>query len=341
MACGSPEYIGRYCERTLDVFECILDDTQSGQTWKGVPIRSLDSLASEQREVCVFLFGRDLGPMVLALDALGLRWGENMHDARAFGDGSQEYDDYCVFEGPEDAAESKDVELHQASGAEWMGGRIVLRKTRGGGPARVFLAEDASLRHGNMVISSDSRICCGRQGTIEFGDGVSMPRDFTLDCSQASQVKVGRNVMFSSQSAIHAASYTRIDIGANCTLGWRLTMYAYAPIEIGAGCMLATGIYAASGAAHDIATASGLKAPKKIVLGERVWIGWGAQLLAGAELGDGSMAASGSIVNKAFAPRSLVAGSPAKVIAEGIEWSRDYTAYKKLYYPPANGAGEE
>jgi serine acetyltransferase len=45
------------------------------------------------------------------------------------------------------------------------------------------------------------------------------------------------------------------------------------------------------------------------------------------------MAASGSVVNRTFPDRSLVAGVPAKAIASGISWDRDFTAYKKLFYP--------
>jgi acetyltransferase-like isoleucine patch superfamily enzyme len=338
IACGSPDYIGRFCDRSVAEFECVLDDSLAGQSWKGVPIRAVGSLAEERREVCVFLFGRDLGPMVLRLAAYGLRWGVNLFDARVFGDGVQEYDEYRVLAGPEEAADSPDVDLHQGVGAIWTGGRVVVRKTRSGAPASVFLAEYASFSHGDIVLSSDGRVCCGRQGRIRLEDNVSLPRDFVLNCSQASKVAVGRNVMFSAHSAVHTASYTEIAIGANCTFGWHLKLYAYAPIEIGAGCMIATNVYAASGAAHDITTASGLKMPKKIVLGDRVWVGWGAQLLAGAELGAGSMAASGSIVNRAFPERSLVAGVPAAIIAQDIGWDRDFSAYKKMYYPPTDDA---
>jgi serine acetyltransferase len=45
------------------------------------------------------------------------------------------------------------------------------------------------------------------------------------------------------------------------------------------------------------------------------------------------MAASGSVVNRAFPSRSLVAGVPAKEIASGISWDRDFSVYKKLFYP--------
>jgi acetyltransferase-like isoleucine patch superfamily enzyme len=162
---------------------------------------------------------------------------------------------------------------------------------------------------------------------------VSVPHDFTLNCSLASTVEIGDGVVFSPHSVVITASYTAIRIGARSTFGSHLDVYAYAPIEIGEGCMFSSHVFVASGAGHDLTVQSDPKPPKKIALGDRVWIGWGAKLLAGAELGSGSMAASGSVINRGFPDRSLVAGVPAKAMASGISWDRDFSAYKRLFHP--------
>jgi acetyltransferase-like isoleucine patch superfamily enzyme len=149
-----------------------------------------------------------------------------------------------------------------------------------------------------------------------------------------SKVNVGDAVVFSADSVVNTASHTRIEIGEGCTFGPHLDFYAYAPIEIGVGCMFSSHVFVVSGAGHDLIVDGQAKLPLPVCLGERVWVGWGAKLLGGAKLGEGSVVASGSIVNRAWPSRSLVAGVPAKLVASEIEWDRDYRAYKKLFYPP-------
>lgn len=333
IAYGAGEYFSRFCDRTAEAFEYFVDDALVGQNRNGIPIRAVASLGSEQREVCVFLFCRDIGAALLALDGYGLRWRENVFDARVFGDGSQVYEDYRILRSVEEAESAAEIELHQGDGARWTAGKILVRKTPGARSTGIFLAEDATLNCDNLVLSSDSRICCGRGGVTTLRGIVSLPHDFTLNCSLASSVEIGDGVIFSPHTVVNTASYTSIRIGARTTFGPNLDLYAYAAIEIGEGCMFSSQVFVASGAGHDLVVESEPKPPKKIALGDRVWIGWGTRLLAGAELGAGSMTAAGSVVNRAFPGCSLVAGIPARAIASGISWDRDFSAYKKLFHP--------
>ncbi len=333
VAYGAGEYFGRFCDRTVESFEYFVDDTLVGQSRNGIPVRAVESLGSEQREVCVFLFCRDIGPALLTLDGYGMRWRENVFDARVFGDGSQVFEDYRILRSLDEVEAAPDIELHQSSGACWSMGKILVRKTPGGRSAGIFLAEDAILNSDDLILSSDSRISCGRGGIITLGGIASLPQEITLNCSLGSSVDIGNGVIFSPRTVVNTASYTAIRIGAKSTFGPNLDLYAYAPIEIGKECMFSSHVFVASGAGHDLIVESEAKVPKKIALGDRVWIGWGSQLLAGSELGSGSMSASGSVINRAFPDRSLVAGVPARTIALGISWDRDFSAYKKLFYP--------
>ena len=52
----------------------------------------------------------------------------------------------------------------------------------------------------------------------------------------------------------------------------------------------------------------------KIVIGNDVWIGAGALLLAGVRIGDGAIVAAGAVVTKDVEPYTIVGGVPAKVI---------------------------
>jgi len=52
----------------------------------------------------------------------------------------------------------------------------------------------------------------------------------------------------------------------------------------------------------------------EVVIGDRVWIGYGAIILPGIKIGDGAVVGAGSVVTRDVAPYSMVAGNPAKEI---------------------------
>lgn len=58
-----------------------------------------------------------------------------------------------------------------------------------------------------------------------------------------------------------------------------------------------------------------------IIIGDHVWIGKNAIILKGVTIGDGAIIAAGSIVVKNVPSKTLVAGNPAKVIKENVEWN--------------------
>ena len=57
-----------------------------------------------------------------------------------------------------------------------------------------------------------------------------------------------------------------------------------------------------------------------IMIGDHVWIGFGATILGGVTIGDGAIVAAGAVVTKDVPPKALVGGVPAKVLRSDIEW---------------------
>lgn len=55
-------------------------------------------------------------------------------------------------------------------------------------------------------------------------------------------------------------------------------------------------------------------APKPVHIGNKVWIGANATILPGVSIGEGAIVAAGAVVTKDVAPRTVVAGIPAKII---------------------------
>ncbi len=59
---------------------------------------------------------------------------------------------------------------------------------------------------------------------------------------------------------------------------------------------------------------SGRGDTQKTYVGNDVWIGHGAIIIAGVKIGDGAIVAAGSVVTKDVAPCTIVGGNPAKFI---------------------------
>ena len=53
---------------------------------------------------------------------------------------------------------------------------------------------------------------------------------------------------------------------------------------------------------------------KDIVIGDDVWVGYGAQILSGVIVGSHSIVAAGAVVTKEVPPYAIVGGVPARVL---------------------------
>ena len=90
-------------------------------------------------------------------------------------------------------------------------------------------------------------------------------------------------------------------------------------IEIGEGATIGRDVCIRSYDGHTIEM-EGYKISEPIKIGRHVWIGQGATILKGVTIGDGAIIAAGAIVTKDVPARSIVAGVPAKVVKENIQW---------------------
>ena len=57
-----------------------------------------------------------------------------------------------------------------------------------------------------------------------------------------------------------------------------------------------------------------------IAIGNHVWIGCKSTILKGVTIGDGSVIAAGSLVNRNVPAHVLVGGVPAKILKENVDW---------------------
>ena len=61
---------------------------------------------------------------------------------------------------------------------------------------------------------------------------------------------------------------------------------------------------------------------KPVIIGDNVWIGTRVTILSGVKVGNGAVIAAGSLVKDNVPDNAMVAGVPAKIIQNNIEWSK-------------------
>ena len=103
--------------------------------------------------------------------------------------------------------------------------------------------------------------------------------------------------------------------------GWylnnRASIVCEGIIEIDEGIAIAPGAVIRDCDSHTI---EGTQSVKNIKIGKHVWIGTNAVILKGVTIGDGAVIGAGAVVTHDVPPHCVVAGNPAKVIKENVEW---------------------
>lgn len=114
-------------------------------------------------------------------------------------------------------------------------------------------------------------------GVIFFGKG--------------SNIKVDKNTVINSNVIIDGRG--KIEIGENCSISRNVSI-----ITLG----------------HEPDDKSFALKAGKVTIGKDVWIGIGAIILPGIDIGDAAIIGAGSVVTKDVPKGSIVAGNPAKFI---------------------------
>ena len=108
----------------------------------------------------------------------------------------------------------------------------------------------------------------------------------------------------------------KLEIGENTFINYGTSVAAMDHVKIGCDCNIGTYCMIMDNDFHRLEPERRNEAPESepIIIGNNVWLGGRVIVLKGVTIGDGSVIAAGSIVTKDIPPRSLAAGSPAKVV---------------------------
>jgi acetyltransferase-like isoleucine patch superfamily enzyme len=160
---------------------------------------------------------------------------------------------------------------------------------------------------GMVFLGRGVQLEIGKHAMVDFGRWVWIGHGTKIRCHEGS-VSIGDKTVFGQECTLSA--YQRISIGEQCIVADRVMMidfdHSVADVERP---IRAQGIY-----------------KRDVTIGNNVWIGYGAQILRGVEVGDNSIIGASSVVTKDVPANAVVAGSPARVVRmrpepQTLRWS--------------------
>jgi len=119
-----------------------------------------------------------------------------------------------------------------------------------------------------------------------------------------------------------------IEIGAGTTIepNTQISSIEGCSIIIGEDCMFSSNIAITSGDSHSIIDMEGkrINFSKDIFIGDHVWVGNRVMIMKDTNIPSHTIIGAGSLVNKKFEFQyTALAGIPAKVIKENVDWKRE------------------
>ncbi len=141
------------------------------------------------------------------------------------------------------------------------------------------------------------------------------------------RIVLGARVRLSGKSSIAfgrpSPDIPELVIGDGTFLGHDCGLNVGRSIRIGRHCLLATGVLIYDQDGHPLDAAlrrAGEPTPPesiaRVLVGDDVWIGFGALILKGVTIGDRAVVAAHAVVTKDVPADAVVAGNPARVVRE-------------------------
>ena len=115
---------------------------------------------------------------------------------------------------------------------------------------------------------------------------------------------------------LHCDYGTNISVGARSFMNWGTMILDCAPVTVGEDVLIASGCQLIA-ATHPLDAAerrAGWELARPVTIEDGAWLGSGVLVLPGITVGEEAVVGAGAVVNRDVAPRTVVAGNPARVI---------------------------
>lgn len=192
-----------------------------------------------------------------------------------------------------------------------------------------YLQPKASRDSCDSYLSRLSRIVYSKWISLKFNRmdlRFIKPVNYLRGCQYfkiGSNTAFGRLIVLTAWDEYEGEHFTpQIIIGDNCNFGDYNHLTCIDCIKIGNGCL--TGRWVTiSDNNHGTTSLKELSLPPierklhskgPVTIGDNVWIGDKATILAGVSIGDGAIVAANAVVTKSIPPYAVAAGNPAQII---------------------------
>jgi len=129
--------------------------------------------------------------------------------------------------------------------------------------------------------------------------------------------RVGKNARIYSPLILHNTKFSNLEIGANCHIGRGVLLDLAERIEIGDNVTISMNTTVVTHVDFGNSPLGATEFPanrEPVTIGAGSYIGAGATILHGVDIGESCVVAAGSVVRHNVAPGEVVAGVPARTI---------------------------
>lgn len=141
---------------------------------------------------------------------------------------------------------------------------------------------------------SELKIC--ENGTLEIRGRMKIYTGCSIDICQGATLSLGSGYI---NNGVRIVAFNKITLGSNVAISENVTIRD-------------------SDNHGFVGSTKPVSSP--ITIGDNVWIGINATILKGVTVGEGAVIAANSLVNKDVPSHTLVAGVPARILKENIQW---------------------
>ena len=112
----------------------------------------------------------------------------------------------------------------------------------------------------------------------------------------------------------------RLEIGPNFFSNIGLTLVCAGNIKIGKWVILGRNVTIRDFNGDHWINSDGYQTIRPVEIGDHVWLCENCSIMPGVKVGSGSVVAANAVVTRDVPANTLVAGCPAKVIRENVQW---------------------
>lgn len=192
----------------------------------------------------------------------------------------------------------------------------------------VNTSNSLSISNGGLVYRGGVKIK-GEKNSVEVSG--SLYKSLLEMDSQNCSVIIGKNSNIKNSRIVIRGNNNVLKIDEDSTFGsgcWIVLMGDNNKIEIGKDCMIADNVDIWASDSHPIFSDLGcnniINPSGSICLSEHVWLGKKSTVLKNVKIGKNSIIGIGSLITRDIPEGCIAVGNPAKVVKEGINWSRKH-----------------